>query len=902
MSDLLAEAAPPPQRPEPKRDRWGRYVIPHPETGKTVAWTRATTWASSVSDTFGLTKWQLRMSALGLARRPDLLAQVATVTDPDDPGAKKLLDKLADQAKEHAGASTRANLGTALHSFCERHDLGDPVQVPKPWDRDVAAYAETIRAAGLTIDRAHIERIVTVPELLVAGTFDRLVTTDRLMVADLKGLELTTLIPTPLGWTTMAALHVGDEVFDMYGQVCQVTEKSEVHWNDCYRIHFDDGTSIVCDGEHQWFTEAGRLGDDPGVRTADEIRQTLHYEGARPQRQHRVPVTQPLALPDADLPLDPYVFGAWLGDGDTRGNGMIHKPLLALWNEIERRGFETTEYQSVAGKKSGTRRVHGLRQTLHAMGVAGHKHIPTVYLRASQQQRLDLLRGLMDTDGTFNKARGRYCYGGTTDKALAHQIAELVNSLGCRTAVHQHTARGFGLTVEAYAVNFRASFVPFIAKANGYLGWEFSTELPVQSTRRMITAVEPIPTVPTQCISVDSPSSTYLCGEQMIPTHNTGRDLSYSWTEIAIQLALYAHASTIYDPVSETHDPMPEVDQTRALVMHLPVGQATCTLYEVDIAAGWEMAQICGTVRDWRKRKNLAAKFSGADAPSVAPRTVSGSSSDGTPASAPESPLEQYETEPARADRREWITGRVRAISEHPDALATLLRAWPEGIEGFKNGHQHTNPEVVAIAKACAEAERAHRLAFPDRDPVEVEATACVRPDDQQIIELTDRLRTLPPDLLAEVEAEAVTARGIPRMSSGRCTRAQLDQIAELVSAACATAAERRGLINAHLAVLEEKVPRALHGEVLRVITRGRHDEADRLTEWEAERLGEIVDAIGLGLLELGGDGFAAHTDMSRGDLLAAGKAIADELGIDRPKSSADVLGDPVLFAALAAK
>src|SRR5262249_32211119 len=92
----------------------------------------------------------------------------------------------------------------------------------------------------------------------------------------------------------------------------------------------------------------------------------------------------------------------------------------------------------------------------------------------------------------------------------------------------------------------------------------------------------------------------------MIGDAKTGRDLVYSWTEIAIQLALYAHADTIFDPLTGRHRNMIEVDQEKALVIHLPAGEARCQLYVVDIAAGWEMAQVCATVRAWRKRKDIA--------------------------------------------------------------------------------------------------------------------------------------------------------------------------------------------------------------------------------------------------------------------------------------------------------
>lgn len=180
----MTMTATPPTKVDPPRDRWGRYLIPDPETGKPTGYTRATTFAKSVSDTFGLTKWMLRMGGLGLAQRQDLLMAIASTA----PGDNKTLDRLMEEAKDHAGAMAGATIGTALHTFTEQHDLGlDPV-VPAPYDADVAAYAQAILDAGLTILPEHIEQIVVIPSLQVAGTLDRIVRTadGRLMIADLK--------------------------------------------------------------------------------------------------------------------------------------------------------------------------------------------------------------------------------------------------------------------------------------------------------------------------------------------------------------------------------------------------------------------------------------------------------------------------------------------------------------------------------------------------------------------------------------------------------------------------------------------------------------------------------------------------------------------------------------------
>jgi hypothetical protein len=168
----------------PKRDRWGRYLLPDPETGKERAWTRATTLSSTLADTYGLTQWQLRMVAKGLGMRPDLLA-LAAAAHVDD---KETLNRVANDAKEAAGSSAGANSGTALHSFTEAVDRGEDPQVPQPWAGDIDAYRQAMTEHRVTVHPEWIERIVVVPRFGVAGTFDRILTLadGRRVIGDVK--------------------------------------------------------------------------------------------------------------------------------------------------------------------------------------------------------------------------------------------------------------------------------------------------------------------------------------------------------------------------------------------------------------------------------------------------------------------------------------------------------------------------------------------------------------------------------------------------------------------------------------------------------------------------------------------------------------------------------------------
>lgn len=168
---------------EPKRDRWGRYILTDPETGEEHPWTRATTLADALNDAYGLTKWKMRTVVLGLVKRSDLL-DLAYASDPDD---QEQLDQLCEDALKAANADTKANQGTALHKFTARLDAGQLSRAPRQWKPDLDAYVAFKHDKGILTHPRFIERITAVPSLSVAGTMDRIVKHEGVpKIADLK--------------------------------------------------------------------------------------------------------------------------------------------------------------------------------------------------------------------------------------------------------------------------------------------------------------------------------------------------------------------------------------------------------------------------------------------------------------------------------------------------------------------------------------------------------------------------------------------------------------------------------------------------------------------------------------------------------------------------------------------
>jgi hypothetical protein len=156
------------------RDRWGRYLLPHPETGRVQPWTRTTTAASSIADTFTLSQWSQRMVAKGITLRPDLYALASgysVAADRDD------MNSVCEQAKTAAGDKVAANLGTAMHTFTAAVDRGMEVNIPPSMVDDVNAYSAALAAYGLKLVPGMIERRVAIVRKTagedIAGTFDR---------------------------------------------------------------------------------------------------------------------------------------------------------------------------------------------------------------------------------------------------------------------------------------------------------------------------------------------------------------------------------------------------------------------------------------------------------------------------------------------------------------------------------------------------------------------------------------------------------------------------------------------------------------------------------------------------------------------------------------------------------
>lgn len=336
----------------------------------------------------------------------------------------------------------------------------------------------------------------------------------------MQALAMDTPIPTPSGWTTMADIRVGDEVIGSSGRPVRVIGKSEVfRGRPSYRVSSDDGACVVADEDHLWTVKMGRNDGKFFTKTTKRLalRQAERSARGLDPRRPRPPEVPAWSFPEADLPLDPYVLGVWLGDGNTGGATINAHEDDQVWlrAELERCGFPTTDH----AKPQSFGVLGGLRTKLREMGVLDRKMVPPAYLRASAQQRLSLLQGLMDTDGTVS-ASGQ-CYFAQAREDIADAVYELVLSLGGkpfkRLVKHGEREMSCGRALPS-GEHWRVFF---------YLPDAFRMPRKLARCRARKTKIgrflsfESIGPVDTVCIRVDAEDGIFLAGRGCLPTHNS---------------------------------------------------------------------------------------------------------------------------------------------------------------------------------------------------------------------------------------------------------------------------------------------------------------------------------------------------------------------------------------------
>lgn len=213
------------------RDRYGRPMVVPPNSNKAIAYTRATTIANSLDDASALVAWKMRMAAIGLTTRPDLLLAISAAGED-----KLAVNAYIEEAMDAAGASKAANIGTAIHALTEKLDLGHELGVvPDQWLPDIKAYEEATKV----LTNIEIEQFAVLDKFKIAGTPDRLVEyKGEKFIADIK----TGRIDHPNNIAMQLAIY--SRALPYYPETASRGTWGDVNQDKAIIIHLPAGTGM----------------------------------------------------------------------------------------------------------------------------------------------------------------------------------------------------------------------------------------------------------------------------------------------------------------------------------------------------------------------------------------------------------------------------------------------------------------------------------------------------------------------------------------------------------------------------------------------------------------------------------------------------------------------------------
>lgn len=341
----------------------------------------------------------------------------------------------------------------------------------------------------------------------------------------------SSLIPTINGFKKMGDICVGDVIFSSNGEPCNVLKTFPHKNKEIYRVSFSDGTHADCGLEHLWVVRDDNMRRrNKGWKTMSlkEIIESGIKIRKTKSNKYEIPVSCPVKYQEKNFIIKPYILGMCIGDGNLCSGGIVISIPDSEIESVYRIQSMLPDYMTLKEDRHSNcpryRIIHKNKKQKNCfiseikrlcLNVHGNdKFIPDEYKFSSISQRIDLLRGLMDSDGTITKERNKIVFC-TKSKTLSEDISELVFSLGGIARINSYEHKG-RKGIE-YQVNIQIKENPF------YLTRKKERCNPTfkKYCTKRISSVEYVRNEDATCLMVDSPDHTYLTSKNYIVTHNT---------------------------------------------------------------------------------------------------------------------------------------------------------------------------------------------------------------------------------------------------------------------------------------------------------------------------------------------------------------------------------------------
>lgn len=358
-----------------------------------------------------------------------------------------------------------------------------------------------------------------------------------------KALPNNLDIPTPFGFKKNGDLKIGDAVFDKDGNITRVSGVYPQGLQEQYEVELTDGRKIICSGSHLWTFRVENAKTWQTKTTEEIIKMGISRKSTQGYTINRIklPNAKSVIYPSKQLPVDPYVLGAFLGDGclsekyltissdDEFVVEKIAEKLGAIYHKNSDKNFSWTFYkdgnllltEDVFGKLFGSKAIN--------------KYIPEEFKLSDKKQRWELVQGLFDTDGSVkNNDRLNVSYSSISEE-LVNDIREVLYSLGFSSTIQVderkdelHKNFVYELHVKSEYRNKRKFFS--LPRKLNTIYYSFSKTIS-KKTDYGIVRIKNIKKLDGQvkmtCIMVDNDEHLYLAGRNYIVTHNTVVGLSH---------------------------------------------------------------------------------------------------------------------------------------------------------------------------------------------------------------------------------------------------------------------------------------------------------------------------------------------------------------------------------------
>lgn len=481
---------------------------------------------------------------------------------------EKVAERLQDYESDEAYALIKRSIAYIESEVTETTD----VDITKDTQSRKEAYLKKKNNKGMQGLPTGFSKL----DYITKGLKDSTLTTVIANTGVGKALTLSTPVLTDKGFVPMKDIKVDTQVYARDGKCYPVTAIYPQGKKQVYRVHFEDGSSVDCCKEHLWVYKTL---DDVSRNNDWRVDTLSNIIANHPVKRGRgfnisIPVCNKVYFQKKNLPLPPYVLGALIGDGGfttdrisfaTIDRSLVDKlnELLVNFNGLFVRNKHNLQYLF----KSNSTRENKLYRCIKQLGLIGTtsetKFIPDDYLYSSIEDRLELVRGMIDTDGTVT-SRGFVSYF-TGSKNLCESFMFLVRSLGYRCRVHTYKRSEKNLpeykvyvsakTDELFSSSHRKGQYSKSYKSNRVNHYDL---LKIADIEEMTYSEE------MQCISVDSPDHTFICGD-FIVTHNT-------WLEIIMGSYLQLYNYRVLQCVTEMSEDIMR-DRYEAMLFSMCYGE-----------------------------------------------------------------------------------------------------------------------------------------------------------------------------------------------------------------------------------------------------------------------------------------------------------------------------------------